>query len=173
MSLKINGSTIKTMRVNGSEISLGKLNGYVIFSKQDNTPSPMGSEWLDYGNLYFEGDRPYNELLGWMYNYDLDGRIHGVYLSLNINSASTLYMKNAYATEKGCPLDYSVFILDSNNYDAIVNRYDYEFEFEVDSDYSYIERELTINLEQGNYKVVIGSDKVFDFETAILSISLT
>ena len=172
MSLKIQNN-ISSIKINGHYIKEAKLNGYVIFSKQDDTPSPMVSEWLDYNNLYFEGNRPYNELLGWMYNYDLDGRIHGVYLSLNINSASTLYMKNVYATEKGCPLDYSVFILDSNNYDAIVNRYDYEFEFEVNSDYSVIERELTINLEQGNYKVVIGSDKAFDFETAILSISLT
>lgn len=172
MSLKIQNN-ISSIKINGHYIKEAKLNGYIIFGKQDDTPSQMGSEWLDYNNLYFKGDRPYNKLIGWMYNHDLDGRIHGVYLSLNINSASTLYMKNAYVTGKGCPLDYSVFILDSNNYDAIVNRYDYEFEFEVDSDYSYIERELTINLEQGNYKVVIGSDKVFDFETAIVSISLT
>lgn len=170
MSLKINGSNIKTIRINGSDISLGKINGYVIFSKQDDTPSTMGSEWLDYGNPHFDGaSRAYDGLDVWIYSVDNTGQIHGVYLDLDINSTSTFYMKAGYHSYAGGPIRYSVFILDSNNNDAIVNRYDYKF----DSNGSYTERELTVNLEQGNYKVVIGSNKVFEFGINMLSISLT
>lgn len=171
MGLKINGSTIKTIRVNGSEISLGKLNGYIIFSKQDTPeiPSTMGSEWLDYGNPHFDGaSRAYDELDAWIYSSN-NGQINGVYVDLDINSTSTFYMKAGYHSYAGGPIRYSVFILDSNNNDAIVDRYDYRF----DSEGSYTERELTVNLEQGNYKVVIGYDKGFEFGIAMISISLT
>lgn len=170
MSLKINGSTITSMRINGNDISLAKLNGYVIFSKQDDTPSTMGSEWLDYGNPHFDGpSRAYDGLDVWIYNYDYDGQINGVYLDLDINSASTFYMKAGYYSYAGSPIWHSMFILDSNNNDAIVDRYDYMF----DNDGSYVERELTINLEPGNYKVVIGGSTGFEFGITMLSISLT
>lgn len=63
-----------------------------------------------------------------------------------------------------------MFILDSNNNDAIVNRYDYEF----DSDGTLTTRDLTVELNKsGNYKVVIGSDKGFEFGVKIKQISLT
>ena len=170
MGLKINGSTVKTIRVNGSEISLAKLNGYVVFSKQDTPeiPSTMGSEWLDYGNPHFDGpSRAYDGLDAWIYNNN--GQINGVYLDLDINSTSTFYMKAGYYSYAGGPISYSVFILDSNNSDAIVYRYNYKF----DSNGSHTERELTVNLEQGNYKVVIGYDNGFEFGITMSSISLT
>lgn len=174
MSLKINGSNIKTIKVNGSEISLGKLNGYIIFSKQDTPeiPSTMATEWLDYGNPHFDGpSRAYDGLDVWIYynNNNNNGQINGVYLDLDINSTSTFYMKAGYYSYAGGPISYSAFILDSDNNDAIVDRYDYKF----DSNGSYTERELTVNLEQGNYKVVIGYDKGFEFGITMISISLT
>lgn len=172
MSLRINGSTINTMRINGSEISLAKLNGYVIFSKQDTpeTPSTMGSEWLDYGNPHFDGSsRAYDGLDVWIYSVGNTGQINGVYLDLNIHSTSRFYMKAGYYSYAGGPTGYSVFILDSNNNDEILDRVDYKF----DSNGSYVERELDGELPPGNYKLVIGYDKGFEFGITMLSISLT
>lgn len=172
MGLKINGSNIKTIKVNGSEISLGKLNGYIIFSKQNTPkiPSTMGSEWLDYGNPHFDGTRQYNALNTRIYNYGGNiNELNGIYLDLEINKDATFYMKALYYGYEGCPKDYSVFILDINNNDAIVNRYDYEF----DSFGSEIYREISVNLTTGNYKIVIGHEKNFEFGITMSSISLT
>lgn len=170
MSLKINGSTIKTMKVNGSEISLGKLNGYVIFSKQDDTPSTMGNEWLDYGNPHFDGpSRGYNSLDTWIYSTSGVGTINGVYLDLVIEKTCEFKMKAKYYSYAGAPTKYCVFVLDSNNNDAIVTRYDYKF----DSNGTETIRELTINLEKGKYKIVIGSDSNFEYGVAVTQASLT
>lgn len=135
----------------------------------EETPSTMAAEWLDYNVPNFDGaSRAYNQLDTWLYNYD-GGQINGVYLSLDINIPSTFYMTTGYYAYAGAPTNYSVFILDSNNNDAIINRYDYEF----DSNGSYTKRQLTINFEPGDYKVVIGSDEAFEMGIAMLSISLT
>lgn len=171
MGLKINGSTIKTMRINGSEISLGKLNGYVIFSKQytPETSSTMAAEWLDYGNPHFDGaSRLRDSLDAWIYNIS-GTAINGVYLDLFLELPCEFKMTADYYGYKDCPTKYCVFILDSNNNDAIVNRYDYEF----DSNGTLATRELTVNLRKsGNYKVVIGSDKGFEFGVKMKQISL-
>lgn len=170
MSLKINGSAIKTIRVNGSEISLAKLNGYVIFSKQDDTPSPMGSEWLDYNNPHFDGVRQYDALDVWIYNYEGNiSKLNGIYLDLEINKDATFYMKALFYGYEGCPVNYSILLLDSNNNDNIVNRYDYQF----DSAGSKVYREISVNLTKGNYKIVIGHEKNFEFGISMSSISLT
>ena len=171
MGLKINGSNIKTIKVNGSEISLGKLNGYIIFSKQD-TPeisSTMATEWLDYGNPHFDGaSRGYNSLDTWIYNSE-GNTINGVYLDLVAAKSCKFKMKAKYHSYAGAPTRYCVFVLDSNNNDAIVTGYNYKF----DSNGTETTRELTINLEKGNYKVVIGSSKVFEFGVKVTQASLT
>lgn len=171
MGLKINGSNIKTIKVNGSEISLGKLNGYIIFSKQD-TPeisSTMGSEWLDYNNPHFDGaSRLCDSLDAWIYNNE-GNTINGVYLDLVAAKPCKFKMKAEYYSHEGAPTKYCVFILDSNNNDAIVTGYNYKF----DSNSTETTRELTINLEKGNYKVVIGSNREFEFGVKITQISLT
>lgn len=171
MGLKINGSTIKTIRVNGSEISLGKLNGYVIFSKQNTPeiPSTMGSEWLDYGNPHFDGVRAYDALDAWIWNSSSGNTINGVYLDLVVGKTCEFKMRAKYYSYAGAPTKYCVFVLDSNNNDAIVTGYNYNF----DSNGTETTRELTINLEKGNYKVVIGSKKEFEFGVAVTQISLT
>lgn len=170
MGLKINGSTIKTIRVNGSEISLGKLNGYVIFSKQDTPeiPSTMGSEWLDYGNPHFDGSsRAYDGLDTWIYNTS-GTAINGVYLDIVAAKPCKFKMTAKYYSYAGGPTKYCVFILDSNNNDAIVTGYSYTF----DSNGTLTTRELTVNLEKGNYKIVIGSGKNFEFGVTVTQISL-
>ena len=167
MGLKINGSTIKTIRVNGSEISLGKLNGYVVFSKQDTPeiPSTMGSEWLDYGNPNFDGARAYNALDAWIWNSSSGNNINGVYLDLVVGKTCEFKMTAKYYSYAGAPTKYCVFVLNNN---TIVNRYDYTF----DSNGTLTTRELTVNLEKGNYKIVIGSDKNFKFGVTVTQISL-
>lgn len=170
MGLKINGSTIKTIRVNGSEISLGKLNGYIIFNKQDTPeiPSTMGSEWLDYGNPHFDGpSRAYDGLDVWIYN-NSGTTINGVYLDIVAAKPCEFKMTAKYYSYAGAPTKYCVFVLNSNNNDAIVNRYDYTF----DSNGTLTTRELSVNLEKGNYKIVIGSDKNFEFGVTVTQISL-
>lgn len=172
MGLKINGSNIKTIKVNGSEISLGKLNGYIIFSKQDTPeiPSTMATEWLDYGNPHFDGpSRGYNSLDTWIYSTSGVGTINGVYLDLVIEKTCEFKMKAKYYSYAGAPTKYCVFVLDSNNNDAIVTRYDYKF----DSNGTETIRELTINLEKGKYKIVIGSDSNFEYGVAVTQASLT
>ena len=172
MGLKINGSTIKTIRVNGSEISLGKLNGYVIFSKQDTPeiPSTMATEWLDYGNPHFDGpSRGYNNLDTWIYNFSSGGSINGVYLDLVAAKPCKFKMKAKYRSYAGTPTKYCVFVLDSNNNDAIVTGYNYKF----DSNGTLTTRELTVNLEKGNYKIVIGSKSDFEFGVTVTQASLT
>ena len=170
MGLKINGSTIKTIRVNGSEISLGKLNGYVVFSKQD-TPeisSTMGSEWLDYGNPHFDGpSRAYNGLDTWIYNTS-ETAINGVYLDIVAAKPCKFKMTADYHSYAGAPTKYCVFVLNSNNNDAIVTGYNYTF----DSNGTLTTRALTVNLEKGNYKIVIGSKNNFEFGVKITQISL-
>lgn len=78
-------------------------------------------------------------------------------------------MKAKYHSYAGAPTKYCIFVLDSNNNDAIVTGYNYEF----DSNGTETTRELTINLEKGNYKVVIGSKREFEFGVKITQISLT
>lgn len=172
MGLKINGSNIKTIKVNGSEISLGKLNGYIIFSKQDTPeiPSTMATEWLDYGNPHFDGpSRGYNSLDTWIYSNSGVGTINGVYLDLVIEKPCKFKMTAKYRSNAGAPTKYCVFVLDSNNNDAIVTGYNYKF----DSNGTETTRQLTINLEKGNYKLVIGSNREFEFGVVVTQASLT
>lgn len=171
MGLKINGSNIKTIKVNGSEISLGKLNGYIIFSKQDTPeiPSTMATEWLDYGNPHFDGpSRGYNSLDAWIYNHE-GNTINGVYLDLVAAKPCKFKMTAKYYSYAGAPTKYCIFVLDSNNNDAIVTGYNYKF----DTNGTEITRALTINLGKGNYKVVIGSNRTFEFGVTVTQASLT
>ena len=90
-------------------------------------------------------------------------------LDLFLELPSEFKMTADYYSYKGCPTKYCVFILDSNNNNAIVDRYDYEF----DSNGTLTTRELTVDLHKGGkYKVVIGSDKGFEFGVKIKQISL-
>lgn len=139
-------------------------------SGEETTPSTMSTEWLDYNNPNIDGGtRTYNGLDVWMYNYSSGSTIDGVYLDLVVGKTCEFKMKAKYYSYAGAPTKYCVFVLDSNNNDAIVSRYDYAF----DSNGTSTTRELTINLEKGNYKIVIGSDETFEYGVAVTQATLT
>ena len=139
-------------------------------SGEEVSSSTMATEWLDYNTPNFAGaSRLRDSLDTWIYNTS-GTVINGVYLNLVTVKPCEFKMTANYHGYKGGPTKYCVFILDSNNNDAIVNRYDYEF----DNNGTLTTRELTVNLDMDkNYKVVIGSDKKFEFGVKITQISLT
>ena len=164
MSLKIKDN-ISLMKIDGYYIRQAKINGYVIY----DTHSRMATEWLDYNNPNFDGaSRLRDSLDAWIYNKE-GNTINGIYLDLVAEKPCKFKMKAKYYSYEGAPTKYCVFVLDSNNNDAIVTGYKYKF----DSNGTETTRELTINLKRGNYKVVIGSSKEFEFGVKITQISLT
>ena len=164
MSLKIKDN-ISLMKIDGYHIKQAKINGYIIY----DTHSRMATEWLDYNNPNFDGaSRSRDSLDAWIYNKE-GNTINGVYLDLVAEKPCKFKMKAKYHSYAGAPTKYCIFVLDSNNNDAIVTGYNYKF----DSNGTETTRELTINLEKGNYKVVIGSNRGFEFGVKITQIYLT
>ena len=138
---------------------------------EENPSSRMSTLWLDYNNpnVTEYSSRLYSSFASWMYNLDGGNTINGVYLDLVAVKPCKFKMKAEYYSYEGAQTKYCVFVLDSNNNDAIVTGYNYKF----DSNGTETTRELTINLEKGNYKVVIGSNREFEFGVKITQISLT
>lgn len=170
MSLKIKNN-ISSIKINGHYIKEAKLNGYIVYKLKDEETqsSTMAMEWLDYNDPHFDGaSRLRDSLDAWIYNTS-GNTINGVYLDLVAAKSCKFKMKAKYYSYAGAPTKYCIFVLDSNNNDAIVTGYNYNF----DSNGTETTRELTINLEKGNYKVVIGSSKSFEFGVKMEQISLT
>lgn len=165
MSLKIKDN-ISLMKINGYYIKQAKINGYIIYE----TSSRMATEWLDYNNPNFDGaSRLRDNLDAWIYNTS-GTTINGVYLDLVAEKPCEFKMTADYYGYYGCPRKYCVFILNSDNNDEIVDEHGYLF----DQNGTLTTRETTFNLNKsGNYKVVIGSDRQFEFGVKIKQISLT
>lgn len=145
------------------------LNTPIEISGEEVSSSTMAMTWLDYNNPHFDGaSRLRDSLDAWIYNNE-GNTINGVYLDLVAAKPCKFKMTAKYHSYAGAPTKYCVFVLDSNNNDVIVTEYNYNF----DSNGTETTRELTINLEKGNYKVVIGSKRGFEFGVKITQISLT
>lgn len=170
MSLKINGSIINMIKINGCYIKQAKLNRSIVYElkSEETQSSTMATEWLDYNNPNFQGSsRLRDSLDAWIYNNG-GNTINGVYLDLVAAKPCKFKMTAKYHSYAGAPTKYCVFVLDSNNNDAIVTGYNYKF----DSNGTETTRELTIDLKRGNYKVVIGSNRGFEFGVKIKQTSL-
>ena len=145
------------------------LNTPIEISGEEVSSSTMATEWLDYNTPNFDGaSRLRDSLDTWIYNKKGD-TINGVYLDLVAAKPCEFKMTADYYSYKGGPRKYCIFILDSNNNDAIVDEHGYLF----DTNGTLTTTELTINLKRGNYKIVIGSDFSFEFGVKMKHISLT
>ena len=145
------------------------LNTPIEISGEEVSSSTMATEWLDYNTPNFDGaSRLRDSLDAWIYNKKGD-TINGVYLDLVAIKPCEFKMTADYYSYKGGPRKYCIFILDSNNNDAIVDEHGYLF----DTNGTLTTTELIINLKRGNYKIVIGSDFSFEFGVKIKQISLT
>lgn len=129
----------------------------------------LGSQWFDYNTPNFDGPSRATEGLDvWMYNLS-SGTINGVYLDVKPTKTVTFTLNADYYSYAGAPVKYCVFVLDVNNNDAIVNRFDYTF----DANGTLVNRDTTVQLAQGNYKVVIGSDSRFEFGVKVHSVTIS
>ena len=143
---------------------------------EENPSSRMSTLWLDYNNPNVTKDsiRLYDSFASWMENLEGRNIINGIYLDLFVERPCEFKMTVNYITYVGAPTKYCVFILDSNNNDAIVNRYNYKFVGNGNyGDEINVETSTNVNLKKGNYKIVIGSDEDFEFGTILKQISLT
>ena len=143
---------------------------------EENPSSRMSTLWLDYNNpnVTKNSIRLYDSFASWMENLEGRNIINGIYLDLFVERPCEFKMTVNYITYVGAPTKYCVFILDSNNNDAIVNRYNYKFVGNGNyGDEINVETSTNVNLEKGNYKIVIGSDEDFEFGTILKQISLT